>query len=109
MLRGVRGRMKRAVAVLLIIAGVLAFAVGGVVAVTAVNRFGNASAAAEQIVTAEHIPLTEAKTKVEGKLSATLGLGVYLTVLGGIIGAVGGVLSLALVTRATPSPEPDPA
>ena len=104
-LRGVKGTTKRAVAVLLIIAGVLAFAVGGVVAVTAANRFGNVQAAAKQIVAAEHIPLSVALTKVAGKLSATPGLGVFMVVLGGMLGAVGGVLSLALVTRITPSPD----
>lgn len=107
-LRGVKGKTKRVMATLLILAGVLAFAVGGVVSVTATNRFGNAQAAAKQISAAEHIPLAQALGKVAGTLSATLGLGVFMTVLGGILGAVGGVLSLALVTREPAAAEGGP-
>ncbi|MEA2556959.1 MAG: hypothetical protein QOG88_497 [Actinomycetota bacterium] len=111
-LRGVRGKTKRVIAVLLIIAGVIAFAVGGVVAVTAANRFANAQAAATQLAAAESIPVAEALAKVSGKLSATVGVGVFVTMLGGILGAVGGVLSLALVTRppvVAPPTEPEEA
>lgn len=106
-LRGVPAKAKRVVATLSIAAGVLAFAVSGVVAVTATSRFADPQKAAEQVAAGEHIPLAQALASVGSHLTATLGIGVFMTVLGGILGAIGGVLSLALVTRATPSPEPD--
>jgi hypothetical protein len=98
-LRGVGAKAKGVVATLLIVAGVLAFGVGGVVALTASNRFADAHTAAQQVASSEHISLTQALASVGGHLTASVSIGLFATVLGGIIGAVGGVLSLALVTR----------
>ena len=109
-LRAVRGKAKRVVATLLIVAGVTAFAMGGVLAVTAVSRFSDNPLVAARLVAArEQIPLDLALAQVGNHPNATLGVGVFLTVLGGILGAVGGVLSLALVTRPPGSPgSPEP-
>lgn len=98
-LRGVKRKTKRVVATVLIVAGVIAFAVAGVVAVTATSRFADVHTAAEQAAKSFHIPLAQALAKMGGQLTVSVGLGVLMTVVGGIVGAIGGVLSLALVVR----------
>jgi hypothetical protein len=103
-LRGVGARAKRVVATLLIAAGVVAFGATGVVAVTAMSRFADVHTAAEQVAKTENISLPLALSKVGSSLSAHVQVGVYAAMLGGMLGAVGGVLSLALVTRKTSEP-----
>jgi hypothetical protein len=101
-LRLVRRRSKRVVAILLIIAGMLAFAVSGAVVATASSRFTDPQTAAKQVAASEHISLAQALAKVgsgSSKLTANLKIGVFMTMLGGILGAIGGVLSVALVAR----------
>ena len=99
-LRGVKAKAKRIVAVVLILAGVLAFALAGVVAVTASSRYADANTAAQQVMAQEpNLTLDQALAELGGKISATVKPIIAVTMLGGILGAIGGVLSLALVTR----------
>jgi tryptophan-associated transmembrane protein len=108
-LRMVKANAKRVVAILLIVAGVIAFAVAGVVAVTATSRFADAQTAAERVASSEHIPVATALKTVSGHLTVSVGIGAFATVLGGIIGAIGGVLSLALVVRRPDDADDGPA
>ena len=100
LLRGMRSRpAKQAVAVILIVAGIVAFGVAGTVAVTVQSRYAGRAAVAAQIAAQEAILLADAEAKVPGSVSASLGIGVFMAVAGGMAGAIGGVLSLALVSR----------
>lgn len=105
--------VRRAAAGLVIVAGVVTFAIGGAFVMTASSRFDPVQD--EEIVSAVAGALGATEDEVRGFLEESLeelrpftevGPGPYLAIAGGLIGAFGGVLVLAWTTRRPDAPEP---
>jgi hypothetical protein len=95
--------VRRALALIILVASVSAVAIGITDLVRAESRFGgytiekNAKIHAD----ADNISMDQARRDVEAEIakegSIDLGLGIWLVVAGGVIGTVGGLLDLAWV------------
>jgi len=103
--RGLARPGRTAVAVLMIVAGVVAVGAAGAVALTIGARLENEAVdKLVQTAVAGGVDPGEAETAARKQyddigLAVSLGAGVWITLAGGFLGFVGGTLSLAYATR----------
>jgi tryptophan-associated transmembrane protein len=109
---------RRVLAVLILVAGVACAAIAGVTAVRAEDRFGGehgvdafAHRIAQQTHQAEDVVRAALRETLHGQIRIDTGISLWLTAAGGVVLALGGVLSLAWVrererSRRDSVPEP---
>ena len=100
---------RTAVAVLMIIAGVVAVGSAGATILTSgsslENQFVDEVIASTPGTRRGALPNGPIRQQLEDMVDTTLGAGVWLTLAGGVLGFVGGTLSLAYATRLTEDDE----